>query len=293
MHLLSFPPCFRHVPLSFALATAAMVPWPVRADALSTTFAGGNGQDGVMFDIRAARTIRVTGLRIAFQNTPLTDSIEVFTKPGTHVGSETVPGAWTSAGMGNVTASAINTASEVFPIPQPFTVQAGRRMAIYIERAGSTGWGVSYTDGDGTGTVEATDDNLTIYEGSGIQGSFAAVEINKDRIPNVTVVYEAADNTAPKVTIKGRKKVRTGKKRHVVRGRATDDTAVASVRIRYQKPRANGGKRTVTRKLRVASNGKFRKAIQVIPGRNKVRIDAVDKAGNRSRTVKVIVIGTN
>ena len=66
-------------------------------------------------------------------------------------------------------------------------------MGFYITAAGAGG--VSYTDGNGVGTVEASDGTLQILEGVGKAYPFGST--NQLRIWNGSVLYTRCDGTAP------------------------------------------------------------------------------------------------
>ena len=71
-------------------------------DTLKTTFAGGNGLDGNMFDITALSSIVIN----AFEgNITGNGNIEIYYKTGTFVGSEATAAAWTLIGSTMVTSA--------------------------------------------------------------------------------------------------------------------------------------------------------------------------------------------
>ncbi|MEM7187739.1 MAG: hypothetical protein AAF466_13890, partial [Bacteroidota bacterium] len=64
---------------------------------LETTFAGGNGNFGNMFDMNALTDLTIDSFDI-HGDTGATFDVEVYAKSGTYVGFETDPGAWTLIG---------------------------------------------------------------------------------------------------------------------------------------------------------------------------------------------------
>jgi hypothetical protein len=132
---------------------------------LTTTLAGGNGcTGGAMMDLIATSgNITVTSLDIVPAATGA-QTVNVYTKNGTYVGSQTVAGDWTLLGS-----YAINgTIGQVVNIDvDDFTINQGDVTGVYVNfnaQYTTVPAGTSYTDG-----------NLTIQVGSGLCGQFAAV----------------------------------------------------------------------------------------------------------------------
>jgi hypothetical protein len=99
------------------------------AGTLTTEFAGGNGQDGNMFDVVVgSNPLTITGFDLYLSSGTMT--IEVYAKNGTWVGSENNPLAWT------LVSSVPNV---VGPGPThidvtPFVLTAGSVWALYLNR---------------------------------------------------------------------------------------------------------------------------------------------------------------
>ena len=90
------------------------------AGQITSTFASNNGQAGNMFDVTTlANPITVTSLDLNLN--PGTYTVEVYTKPGTYVGYETNPSAWTMVATGTVTSAGEGLPSELhrpqYPTP--------------------------------------------------------------------------------------------------------------------------------------------------------------------------------
>ena len=86
-----------------------------------------------------------------------------------------------------------------------------------------------------------------------------------------------ADKKAPKVIIKGKKKIKTSKKRINIRGTVKEKNKVTSVTYKINSGKLKTAKKTKNWKIPV----KLKKKV------TKVTIFATDNSGNRSRPVKV------
>jgi hypothetical protein len=152
---------------------------------LTTTYAGGNGQDGNMFDVVAANDVTVTGFDVNC-STADPETFEVYGKTGSYVGSNATPGDWTL--LATATDVPCNAAGSPTPLGVNLNVliSAGDTYAFYI--TGDGGAGVDYTDGTSVGTVAAQNADLQILEGAGVQYPFD--ELFEPRIWNGTLYYQ-------------------------------------------------------------------------------------------------------
>ncbi|HBL78906.1 MAG TPA: subtilisin, partial [Aequorivita sp.] len=136
-------------------------------ETLTTTFAGGNGLDGAMFDVVAVNDLTIDSFDVNL-DTGITDDIEVYFKTGTWVGSNTDPSAWTLLATANVT-----SAGDGLPTPLNLdlgvAVAPGERVAFYVTTING---GMNYTNGTTTGNLFASDANLEFYEGRGMSYPF-------------------------------------------------------------------------------------------------------------------------
>jgi hypothetical protein len=158
-----------------------------RAEAgfLTTTFASNNGQDGNMFDVQAGpNALTVTALDLNLSGGS-TNTIQVYTKLGTFVGSETTPAAWTLVDTITGVTSAGNNVPTHVNLPTSFTLAANTREGLYITDTG--GINVNYTRGTAVGDVAASNADLTIYQGAGKSYSFDLTF--EPRIWNGTIYY--------------------------------------------------------------------------------------------------------
>lgn len=243
-----------------------------------------------MFDVIAVKPIEITGVQVAFEENPLTSTIDVFSKLGTHVGFEANAAAWTLAVSGPVTVSALATPSPVLNFTTPIPVAAGERRAFYINRDAGAGPNLNTSNGVGGGVVTALDANLLIFEGTEIDGVFGGVAV-LNRIPNMTIHYEFQAGNSPTVDIIGPNRITTSESRVTIFGLALDDGAVDSVKMRFKKARANGSLRSVNRTLTPDENGLFRGGVKTFIGRNPVTFQATDNKGQKSAKKKVVITG--
>ena len=150
---------------------------------VTTTFAGGNGFLGNMFDITAITSVTITH----FDGHMTTGSAdwEIWYRPGTFVGHETDSTGWTHLG----TAYGVVAAGFGVPTPIPLTfavpIPAGQTYAFYVT---ATSGQVNYTNGTAVGNVYASDAFLQVREGKG--GGYFGVTFSP-RIFNGKVYYES------------------------------------------------------------------------------------------------------
>lgn len=140
---------------------------------LLTTLAGGNGQNGNMFDVDAINDIMI----LSFDGNQLGSAQsaanwEIYTKTGTFVGFEGNPAAWTLVGSANAVPWQPQGSPTPIPIAVNVPVAAGARQAFYVTCM--TGWNVAYTNGTGVGNQYASDANIIFYEGVGKAYPFGA-----------------------------------------------------------------------------------------------------------------------
>ncbi|GAB3317420.1 hypothetical protein [Haliea atlantica] len=168
------------------LAAGLSVSAQAQMGSLTTTYAGGNGQNGNMFDVVAANDITVTGFDINC-DTAGPETFEVYSKQGSYVGSGTTPGDWTL--LATATDLACNSSGTPTPLGLNLNVaiSAGATQAFYITGTGSPP-DVSYTDGTAVGSVAAQNTDLQILEGAGVEYPF--VSLFEPRIWNGTLYYQ-------------------------------------------------------------------------------------------------------
>lgn len=131
-------------------------------ESTTTTYAGGNGFDGNMFDVTSDYDIVVNHLS---GNINGTGYMKIYYHPGTFVGTETTPSAWTLIDS-VMTTSVLPNAPTPIPINFNLEIAAGQTMAFYVTGT-ATGADVNYTDGTAVGNVFVDDGIISIKEGTG------------------------------------------------------------------------------------------------------------------------------
>ncbi|WP_108260470.1 VPLPA-CTERM sorting domain-containing protein [Mangrovicoccus ximenensis] len=169
-------------PLSLAPLALALLPLELQAASLSTGYVGGNSQDGVMFDIL------VGGQDLTLESFDLnletgTTTVEFYYKTGSYAGSEAAPGDWTF-----VTSTTLTSLAEDAPTAfdvSDVTFAAGTVYSFYLTATANPNF--SYNNGTAAGNVAASNADLTIYEGIGIEYAFGGIFV--PRVWNGTVYY--------------------------------------------------------------------------------------------------------
>merc|ERR1712226_1277179 len=152
---------------------------------LTTTYEGGNGQAGIMFDIEAVNSLVIEEIDINVRDTVTHDGF-IYMKSGSWRGNAKNPALWTELGTftvqgqgeGNPTTLPAGTFD-------PITVNAGETKALYITL---TAPAIKYTFSNPEGTTG--DDNLKIYKGLGKKYKFSKNFTN--RIFNGSIRYKLA-----------------------------------------------------------------------------------------------------
>jgi GEVED domain/MAM domain, meprin/A5/mu/Immune inhibitor A-like, MAM domain/Ig-like domain CHU_C associated/Secretion system C-terminal sorting domain len=158
-------------------------------DTLGTTWVGGNGSNGNMFDVTALNQITIDSFACNLQTT-LLETMEVYYKSGTYSGFETNSSAWTLLGSTSVVGggSGIQTMVNIGGL----TIPQGQTYALYITTTG--GSSVTYTDGNGS-NQNYSDANLSIQLGTGNGYPFGG--INTPRVWNGSIYYSSGNGACP------------------------------------------------------------------------------------------------
>lgn len=161
------------------------------AASLTTTFAGGNSQDGNMFDVVTfGNSLVIHSLDLAFTASSQSVTVQVYTKTGTWVGNHNNAAAWTlhSSQPGIITAAVPGTPVNV-DIPD-LILPANATTGFYVTILNTDPGNLRYTNGTGVGNVAAANADLQILEGAGLPYSFP-LSVNTPRIWNGTIYYTA------------------------------------------------------------------------------------------------------
>ncbi|MFH0894284.1 MAG: T9SS type A sorting domain-containing protein, partial [Bacteroidota bacterium] len=132
-------------------------------DTISTTWAGGNGNDGCMFDVTALNNITINYFYAALSGT--SGTMKIYEKAGSYVGSETIPGDWTLIDSTFVVSGGSGAAT-LINIPVDINIPTAQTHAFYITGNGGA-LGVDYTNGTTEGAVFVSDGNIAVKEGKG------------------------------------------------------------------------------------------------------------------------------
>ena len=143
-----------------ATSQPAGVPRPTL---LLSPLAGGNGDEGNMFDVSAKQTITITSFEVNLSSAGTTD-YEIWTRPGTHVGFEGSSTGWTQIGTGTFTTNASGVFTAI-PIAVNITIAAGQRRAFYLTNRAANN---RYHNGTAVGALLATTPELDLFEGAGV-----------------------------------------------------------------------------------------------------------------------------
>jgi len=157
-------------------------------DSLSTTFAGGNGQSGNMFDVTAKDDVRVHGFTISTSGVdPFeTLAVDVYMRNGSYVGFEDQMWEWTYVGTDYRSGSSIFASSSFNIEVGGIDLQEGQDYAFYVHVASNhLGHSLNYTNG--ANTYENTD--LILETGVGKSSAVFTGSTFTPRTWNGTVWY--------------------------------------------------------------------------------------------------------
>ncbi len=169
----------------FALPTSAFAQF-----SLTTTYAGGNGQAGNMFDVVALNTVTITNFDVNLD--PGTWNMEVYaiTNGGTYINDVSNPAAWTLVGSATGIVSNGENVPTPCPIPIDIIIPVGNTQGFYVTV--TNGPSINYTNGVTTGGVFVQDTNIQVLEGHGNPYPFSTTNYNP-RNWNGTIHYTAGD----------------------------------------------------------------------------------------------------
>lgn len=167
-------------------ATVGGAPTP---QTLETTFVGGNGNFGNMFDMNALTDVTVQSFDINGDVGAIFD-VEVYAKSGTYVGSETDPGAWTLIGTAPGVVSNGDGVATPLGLALGYAMAAGETHAFYVTPTDFTSGGFNYTNGNAVGDVFASDANIEFLEGAGSGYPFNGT-LFSPRVFNGNIIYDA------------------------------------------------------------------------------------------------------
>ncbi len=145
------------------------LPSILSCDTISTTFAGGNGNAGNMFQVNALHTITINYFDGHINGNGY---MKIYYKTGSFVGSETNPSAWTFLDSAYVTSAGFGVRS-MLNMQLNVTINGGDSASFYITGNGS-GANVNYTNGTTQGAVYSSNADLQIEQGIGVTYPFGS-----------------------------------------------------------------------------------------------------------------------
>jgi M6 family metalloprotease-like protein len=160
--------------------TSLPVPKPTQAPPdrkpreIRTTFVGGNGAAGSMFDVWPRDNIILFGMGI-HTSAIETATVEVWTKSGSFQGFETNSRAWTR--ILSTTIQGLGRGKPTFLELDPLRLPAMQTRAFYVTTTG--GSGLRYTNGRGVGRVYASSSEIDVLEGVGKRYPFGSTFRNR------------------------------------------------------------------------------------------------------------------
>jgi len=146
---------------------------------LTTTSAGGNAQDGNMFNVTALKPVIIKRFSGHFGTGAVT--ARIYYRPGGYV--TTTDPLWVLAGTASITG--VNGEFVEIPIDVNLTINAGETYGFYITNAGGTEANINYTNGDIEGYSNS---DLSLASSIGIVYPFGATY--SPRIWNGIILYD-------------------------------------------------------------------------------------------------------
>ena len=182
------PKFMRFLPILFAATAAVTAQSP-----LLTTYAGGNGQSGNMFEVNALNAAGVTIRSFNVNtNSSTVGDFEVYTLAGNYAGNENNAAAWTLVGSATGVPCAGFGVATALPICVNVFVASGTTQSFYVTHSDTNI--VAYTNGTAAGAVYASNADLEFIEGSGHAYPFAANFT--PRVWNGEIFYDIGDTSA-------------------------------------------------------------------------------------------------
>jgi len=173
------------------------------ADSITTTFSGGMGFDGNMFDVVALKDLTITTFDGHVEYTglsnpnPVVTQFDIYYRQGGYSGFEFSQADWTLAGSAyNVVSNGIGNPTPI-PISVDLSVLAGETYGFYITAHNYPG--LEYTRGTAEGAVYSDNGDLQILEGVGVRYLDGFADPNgifSPRVWNGTIYYNLDLNTS-------------------------------------------------------------------------------------------------
>jgi hypothetical protein len=210
---------------------------------LTTTFAGGNSNAGVTFDLqvlaRGGVVVKRLDLNLDDDDVGETAPVQVWTRPDTAVGFEDSEAGWTSRGTVEVTALAEGTPTR---LPLSFRLPQGDYGVAIGFPGSSPDVSLAYTNGSDTYEDRA----LRLVTGRGLGSPILDNGgVGSPRIWNGTIHYRVPCEAAKKKLKKAKKQVKRGKRKlaDAIGSGDAQDIAVAEQRLDNKQKKLKKAKR--------------------------------------------------
>ena len=170
-----------------ALGTGTLIP-----GSLTTTFAGGNGFNGNVFKVLPASNLNVTAFDCNIDAPAGTAGfVDIWYQLGDQVANVGAVAGWTNLGSFPIVSAGVGNPTYV-PLASALPLAGGQEHSFAIVSSLS----VDYTNGTTFGAVFVSNADLTIYEGSGLDG-FPTTSPFSPRNFNGTIYYEVGGGGCP------------------------------------------------------------------------------------------------
>jgi len=173
---------------------------------ISCPYNQNNGQRGIMFDITAITCITIKCFESNFATG--TTGVEIWYRPGTHVGFANSSAGWTLIGTAAAVTGAGSNLVTAIPITVNVTINAGATAGFYITRTNASGPVIQYTNGTAVGAIISSDANIQVKDGTGKDYPFGA-SFTPRRF-NGTVFYDVGTSTVTVGPVSGNSPVCSG-----------------------------------------------------------------------------------
>ena len=170
-----------------ALGTGTLIP-----GSLTTTFAGGNGFNGNAFKVLPASNLNVTAFDCNIDAPVGTAGfVDIWYQLGDQVANVGAVAGWTNLGSFPIASAGAGNPTYV-PLASALPLTGGQEYSFVIVSSLS----VDYTNGTTFGAVFVSNADLTVYEGSGLDG-FPTTSPFTPRNFNGTIYYEVGGGGCP------------------------------------------------------------------------------------------------
>lgn len=161
------------------------------SNSITTSFAGGNGCSGNMFDVTSlGSNIIIDSLDLNIGSTA-SETVTLYYKSGSYVGFETSAAAWTAWDTIVVTGAGAGQPTRVVPVSS-LNIPSGQLYGIYVTLASSN---IDYT----SASVLYTNTDITLQTGAGLCSAFGGVNAGRDF--NGTLFYRAENCPSERVPV--------------------------------------------------------------------------------------------